>query len=224
MVDKTSLYKLSGLPESIAVIIFSVLLILFLSPYLASQDIGLFKIPQFTKAAKQRLKIIGPVLLVMYILYFIPLIEIASSPTAHLNGEPKPTVTPTVSPPPATPQPSPVSTAAPTPSPVPEKSTPPDNKNSTGPPPTTIKPTPAPQSTSSAFYSLLTQARNFKSERNYADACRKYQAASRIIPESLRRTVKTASINEANSIFAKGKDFSEAAKQYEEAFSNVPMP
>lgn len=70
--DKLSLYKLSGLPDSFGVVLLSFSFILLLAPYLSGGDFGIFKIPIFSDKAKRGLKIFGPVLFLLCAVAFIP--------------------------------------------------------------------------------------------------------------------------------------------------------
>ena len=72
--DKISIIKLSGLPEPFAIVLLTFSFILFLAPYFSGADFGLFKIPQFTDPARKKLKIIGPVIFVLLVALFIPMI------------------------------------------------------------------------------------------------------------------------------------------------------
>ena len=75
MIDRLSLFKLSGLPDSFGVILLCFSFILLLAPYFSGGDFGLFKIPKFTESAKKWLKKFGPVLFVLCLLTFVPLIK-----------------------------------------------------------------------------------------------------------------------------------------------------
>ncbi|HYX72438.1 MAG TPA: hypothetical protein VE732_06690, partial [Nitrososphaera sp.] len=78
MVDRTSLFKLSGLPESFGAIILIFSFILLLAPYFSGADFGIFKIPTFTSSAKKWLKIIGPLLSTVCIVSYLPIIPTAT--------------------------------------------------------------------------------------------------------------------------------------------------
>lgn len=54
--------------------------ILLLAPYFSGADFGAFKIPLFTERARRLLKIIGPVVFILFILMFIPLIPPKEQP------------------------------------------------------------------------------------------------------------------------------------------------
>ena len=82
--DRSSLFKLSGLPDSFGVVLLSFSFILLLAPYFSNADFGLFKIPNFTQPAKKWLKILGPVMFLACILSFMPFFPVnnkADSPT-----------------------------------------------------------------------------------------------------------------------------------------------
>jgi beta-xylosidase-like protein len=80
MIDKTSLFRASGLPDSFGVVLLVFSFILVLSPYFSGADFGVFKIPLFTPIAKRWLKIIGPVAFGICILSFLPIL-----PTGGMN-------------------------------------------------------------------------------------------------------------------------------------------
>jgi hypothetical protein len=71
--DKSSLFKISGLPDPFGVVLLVFSLILLLAPYFSGTDFGLFKIPIVSQSAKKLLKIIGPLLFVSCILFFLPI-------------------------------------------------------------------------------------------------------------------------------------------------------
>jgi len=70
--DKSSLFKISGLPDPFGVVLLVFSLILLLAPYFSGTDFGLFKIPIVSQSAKKLLKVIGPILFVSCILFFLP--------------------------------------------------------------------------------------------------------------------------------------------------------
>lgn len=75
MEGKTSIVKLLGLPDPFAVIVLTFSFILLLAPYFSGADFGLFKIPQFTNAARRKLKIIGPIVFLGFAILFVPMIS-----------------------------------------------------------------------------------------------------------------------------------------------------
>jgi hypothetical protein len=72
-----------GIPLEFQVVMLTFIFILFLSPYFSNVDFGIFKIPEFTQKAKSKLKIIGPILL---LLFFIPIIP-APPPDCNENRQ-----------------------------------------------------------------------------------------------------------------------------------------
>lgn len=74
--DKSSLFRLSGLPDPFGVVLLSFSFILLLAPYFSGTDFGLFKIPTFETKAKRYLKIIGPGVFLVCLLSFIPLFKV----------------------------------------------------------------------------------------------------------------------------------------------------
>lgn len=85
MEDKTSIIKLIGLPEAFAVVLLTLGLILTLAPYFSGTDFGVFKIPQFTDPARKRLKIIGPIVLLVLIFLSAPMMPRARVNTDNAN-------------------------------------------------------------------------------------------------------------------------------------------
>lgn len=90
--DRSSFFKISGLPDSFGVVLLVFSFILLLAPYFSGADFGLFKIPAVTEYAKKLLKIIGPVLFILCILSFVPIFPV--SPT-KVVPTPSPEMTPT---------------------------------------------------------------------------------------------------------------------------------
>lgn len=94
--DKSSLFKLSGLPDPFGVVLLSFSFILLLAPYFSGADFGLFKIPTFTLGAKKWLKVIGPVIFLTCMLSFIPMFtvnkeaEVKAPPTSTSTSSPTP--------------------------------------------------------------------------------------------------------------------------------------
>jgi hypothetical protein len=72
--DKISIIKFLGLPDAFTAVLLTIGLILSLAPYFSGADFGLFKIPQFTDSARKKLKIIGPVIFLVLVMLFLPLI------------------------------------------------------------------------------------------------------------------------------------------------------
>lgn len=86
MEDKTSVIKILGLPEAFTAVLLIIGLILSLAPYSSGADFGLFKIPQFTDSARKKLKVIGPVIFLLLVTLFIPMIRLrALTPSDNAN-------------------------------------------------------------------------------------------------------------------------------------------
>jgi len=71
--DGSSLFKISGLPDSFGAVLLGFSFILLLAPYFSGADFGLFKIPIFSTEAKRWLKVVGPILFISCVLSFAPL-------------------------------------------------------------------------------------------------------------------------------------------------------
>jgi hypothetical protein len=76
MLEKASVFKISGLPEAFGVLLLSVSFILLLTPYLSGKDFGLFKVPELGPTATSWWKRIGPGLFLLVVLAFIPLFNV----------------------------------------------------------------------------------------------------------------------------------------------------
>jgi hypothetical protein len=85
--DKLSLLKVIGIPESFGVVLLTFSFILLLSPYFSGTDFGLFKIPTFTIPANKKLKIIGPIIFLLSSFSFAPIFTLnsASNPNSDYN-------------------------------------------------------------------------------------------------------------------------------------------
>ena len=66
-------YAMLGLPSEVQVLLCVLTITLFLTPYLSGTDLGILKIPVVGDAARVRLKWIGPALLAILIVCFLPL-------------------------------------------------------------------------------------------------------------------------------------------------------
>ena len=110
--DRISLYKLIGLPETFGVLLLTFSFILLLAPYFSGADFGLFKIPIFGEKGRRWLKIIGPVVLLVCAFPFLPVftvtnktnddgLRVASSPSPIISPSQavSQTLSPQVSPP-----------------------------------------------------------------------------------------------------------------------------
>jgi hypothetical protein len=98
--DKASLFKLSGLPDSFGVLLLSFSFILLLAPYFSGADFGLFKIPVFTESAKKWLKIVGPIFFAICLLSFVPFFQKndeSKGKEVSPTHSPKPELTPSQS-------------------------------------------------------------------------------------------------------------------------------
>jgi len=93
MVDRTSLFKVSGLPDPFGVVVLVFSFILLLSPYLSGADFGVFKVPVFAPPAKKWLRLIGPAFFVVCVLSFLPILpgnDFKQQESAKSNPELKP--------------------------------------------------------------------------------------------------------------------------------------
>jgi hypothetical protein len=98
MMDKSSLFKILGWPESFTVVLLIFTFILLLAPYFSGADFGVFKIPTFTPSAKRWLKFIGPFLFIICASSFIPIFpagDFGQSRHAETNANVRVAATPT---------------------------------------------------------------------------------------------------------------------------------
>jgi hypothetical protein len=97
--DRSSLFKMSGLPEPFGLVLLVFFFILLLTPYFAGQDFGPFKTLTVNERAKRLLKIIGPILFVSCILLFVPFFpddkQTASAAPSPTPLRPTPSTEPT---------------------------------------------------------------------------------------------------------------------------------
>ncbi|MGA7895877.1 MAG: hypothetical protein WCA49_21860, partial [Candidatus Sulfotelmatobacter sp.] len=68
-----STYDSLGVPQSVAVTLFTVSLIAALVPMFSGADLGIFKIPDLAPEFRRRFKIWGPVLFTLALAAFLPL-------------------------------------------------------------------------------------------------------------------------------------------------------
>ncbi len=61
-------------PEAVGILLFVIALALALAPYLASVDFGPIKVPSLSDAAKKRLRVLGPILLLLVLLLHLPIL------------------------------------------------------------------------------------------------------------------------------------------------------
>jgi hypothetical protein len=82
MLDRVSIFKWLGLPEAVATVLLILSIILLLAPYF-SGNLGILNIPDFTPVVKKRLKLIGPIIVILCVLFFLPTIRVnnAAHPT-----------------------------------------------------------------------------------------------------------------------------------------------
>lgn len=76
---RNSLFKLSGLPDGFGVVVLTFGFAIALSPYLAGIEVGGLKIPAFSEGIASGLKIAGPILFLVIIALFVPVVKKRSS-------------------------------------------------------------------------------------------------------------------------------------------------
>ena len=87
--DKTSLFKQSGLPDQFGYVVLTFSFILLLSPYFSGADFGVLKIPSFAPSTKRWLKIVGPALLGICVFCFLPIFSGDQPATSVLESNPE---------------------------------------------------------------------------------------------------------------------------------------
>jgi len=74
MVEKTfSIIEILGLPSALGASLLLFALILSVAPWLPGADFGIFKIPDFADSVKRCLRILGPVIFILAILFHLPI-------------------------------------------------------------------------------------------------------------------------------------------------------
>jgi len=69
-----SVYELLGIPLQIGTLLFTIALILALSPYLSGKNFGILMIPALDKKAKRILKLWGPSIVIATLVPFVPIL------------------------------------------------------------------------------------------------------------------------------------------------------
>jgi hypothetical protein len=90
--DKTSLLSSIGLPGEFGVALLLLALVLLLAPYFAGHDFGVVKIPAFSDIAQRRLRVLGPLAMLVALALHIPMIKPEGKPPdvqKSLDGTPK---------------------------------------------------------------------------------------------------------------------------------------
>lgn len=88
---RRSVYEIVRLPEAFGVVLLTVALVLFLSPYLSGADFGIFKIPSFPASTTRALKFVGPVVFVVALFLFLPIWRAAGASAAPQMPQPSET-------------------------------------------------------------------------------------------------------------------------------------
>lgn len=84
--EKESILKLIGIPETFGTTLLVLFLILVLTPYFSGSDFGIFKIPDLHESRKRKLKSFGPLLLIVTILLHIPFFKSVSEDNVTLQN------------------------------------------------------------------------------------------------------------------------------------------
>lgn len=71
--EKKNTLQLMGIPKEFGLVLLTLALILAISPYLGSTDLGIFKVPSFSPRVTQVLYFLGPILLFVTVLLFFPI-------------------------------------------------------------------------------------------------------------------------------------------------------
>jgi SAM-dependent methyltransferase len=73
--DKRSIVDVLGIPKEFGVLLLTLVLILAISPYLGGIDLGIFRVPDLPPRATWVLRYLGPVLVVLVLLLFLPCLQ-----------------------------------------------------------------------------------------------------------------------------------------------------
>lgn len=79
--DKKSTLALVGIPKEFGLLLLTIALILAISPYMGGADLGIFKVPLLSPRATSALRYLGPVLVVLFSVLFMPLWQPRSKPS-----------------------------------------------------------------------------------------------------------------------------------------------
>jgi|GEM_PF-467549 len=71
--SRKSTFKRIGLPTDFGVILLTLGLILFISPYMSGFDFGVFAVPEFEQEAKDKLRLFGPIVFGLMVVLFFPI-------------------------------------------------------------------------------------------------------------------------------------------------------
>lgn len=82
-----STYNITGIPEAVSVGAVIITFILAIAPFASGHDFGIFKVPAFNHVTRQKLRILGPLLLIATLILFIPLWPSSEAVDVH-NGKP----------------------------------------------------------------------------------------------------------------------------------------
>jgi hypothetical protein len=66
-------FEVSGIPLEFGIVLLTLGLVLFLSPYFSGVDFGVIKIPKLKGSSQKRLKVIGPLILLLFLVLFFPI-------------------------------------------------------------------------------------------------------------------------------------------------------
>lgn len=83
--EKKSTLQVLGFPNEVGLLVFTLTLILALSPFLGGVDLGIFKVPSFSAKKTGVLYFLGPILFLASVLLFVPLWPQKLRPTSSLE-------------------------------------------------------------------------------------------------------------------------------------------
>lgn len=100
--NKISLFRVLGFPDSFGAVLLVLALILLLSPYFSGSDFGIFKIPAISESGKKSMKVLGPIVFLLCALSFVPVFSTTPSTSTNINegkaATPSPVFTPAATP------------------------------------------------------------------------------------------------------------------------------
>lgn len=85
---RKNIYQSFGIPETVGIVVFTFSLVLTLAPYFPNTDFGIFKVPAFPSNISIKLQLLGPILLILSIVFYIPIF--AGNKPKELRNQPQP--------------------------------------------------------------------------------------------------------------------------------------
>jgi hypothetical protein len=84
--SKMNILSSLGLPTEFGIVLLLLALILLLAPYFSDHDFGIFKIPLFKNSLQRRLKIVGPVIMLIVLGLHVPFMQVKNGAKEKTNA------------------------------------------------------------------------------------------------------------------------------------------